>query len=179
MGDLGTNVISVYKWYDFDLRGIKTTNISKIISGTSTATIHGNDQDNVIEIKSGFDTIHGEGGNDTFLFNGHDNEYNHMYGGEGYDTILGGDGDDTIGLLNLTGIEHIDGGLGTNIITVYKWYNLDLRGIELTNISRIIGGNYGKAIYGNYQDNVIDGKEGSDTLYGEGGNDHLMVQRHG
>ncbi|MCP5381639.1 MAG: M10 family metallopeptidase C-terminal domain-containing protein [Kordiimonadaceae bacterium] len=174
-GGAGTNIISVAQYETVDLRGITLTNIDKIKArNDQDITVYGSSAGDVFEGDEGWDELHGEGGDDTFLYNGSNTGYDDIYGGSGTDTLLGGSGNDTIGIYRMSGIEVIDGGAGTNIISVAQYETVDLRGITLTNIDKIKARNdQDIVVYGSSSADVIEGDDGYDELHGEGGNDTI------
>lgn len=146
----------------------------------------GND---VIWSNSGNDTIYGDGNND-FIHGGDGNDIiygdnDHHISSEGNDTIYGGNGNDTI--YGGGGADYIDGGEGTDTasytisalgVTIdllnHTATGGDATGDILISIENITGSNTGTQrdwIWGDHQNNIINGLAGDDILEGGAGAD--------
>jgi len=132
-----------------------------LISIESLTATNGNDEFNFEEVN--YDLfLYGIDGNDKMI-GGLKNDL--LEGGEGNDTIDGGTGNDII-----------DGGTGNDTVsyqtsTTGAVINLTLQKAEvgadvdtLISIENVIGSNTGDVIIGNSGNNIIDGKEGIDTV---------------
>ncbi len=180
-GGLGTNVLAgTNSSNTIDVSNTTLTNISAIDGEGGHDTITGNSDNNVIIGGQGQDNLYGGEGDDTFIVEGTDNYFDRFNGGAGVDTVLGGDGDDTIRVNHFTGddtVEHIDGGLGTNVLAGTNSSNtIDVSNTTLTNISAIDGEGGHDTITGNSDNNVIIGGQGQDNLYGGEGDDTFIVE---
>jgi len=135
--------------------------------------------DDTFYIGTSHTRLYGEEGNDSFVITANnEGSYNEFFGGTGNDRILGDDADNTIFVKVLSSIEEIDGGDGYNILQIQTGSGsstLDLRNIEVRNVDKIKGTNHTNTIYGTDQGDVVEGGIGTDTLYGEGGNDTFLV----
>lgn len=167
-------------------------------NGISTV-VSGGDGDDQIYSAGGVSDLRGDAGNDIFhanqgLWNGSE-QYS---GGADFDQIVADASNQNIGIASISGVERITGGAFSNIsvqtqsVSTGQSTFLDLRGIELVNISQIKGqgGNdfiilEGGAGTGNAalaRNDVVNGGAGNDTIYaglgddtinGDAGNDTL------
>lgn len=125
----------------------------------------GNDQDNFFSGGTGNDKLYGNGGNDV------------LAGGLGDDLLSGGEGNNTVSYAEIEN----QGSLGVTV-------DLNLRDANgrpvaqntggagsdtLSEISNVIGSQYGDALAGDKFNNLIVGNAGNDTIDGFGGNDTL------
>ena len=173
------------------------------VAGAGNDTITGTDQADILIGGAGQDTMNGGAGDDIFIIEGTDKDYDIFNGGEGTDTILGGDGDDTIRVHQFTGdntVEIIDGGAGTDTIAgTDGGDSIDLSGTALRNIERIETGKGDDSVTlgadisisgdkltidGGDNNDILDGRKatvkleliggtGNDRLYGGTGDDTL------
>jgi Ca2+-binding RTX toxin-like protein len=125
--------------------------------------------------------MHGGAGDDTFVVEGDDGNYDSFDGGMGNDQIMGGAGDDVFHVNTFSAdnsIETIDGGAGTNVISG-GWMDdtIDLSTTHLINIARIQGGNGNDHITGTSGNDNIAGGGDTDTLSGGLGNDTYLFAR--
>jgi Ca2+-binding RTX toxin-like protein len=172
----------------FPLRVIvedKLVNIEDV-TGTSTSgggsaadVLLGDNGPNVLRGLSGNDRLDGRGGDDT------------LYGGSGNDVLSGG-----------LGKNFIDGGSGIDTVTYFNTVPVPLVGVivdlaagkasgtsldsrsvfedTLRNVENVIGtsssgGGAGRDfIWGNHQDNRLEGRSGNDFLSGRAGDDTLL-----
>jgi Ca2+-binding RTX toxin-like protein len=111
-------------------------------------------------------------GNDTFNGGGGDD---HLYGQDGNDMLKGG-----------AGVDSLDGGTGEDTasyvgspsaVTVNLTSGTGSGGAAefdtLVNIEDLLGSSFGDSLTGNAGANVIDGRDGNDTLNGLGGADQF------
>lgn len=129
-------------------------------------------RDYTIYALAGADTVKTGAGNDS-LFGGEGNDY--LNSGKGDDLLEGGEGADTL-----------DGGLGTDTAT-YASSNAsvfvdlaagtgrggDAEGDKLSGIENLTGSNLKDYLWGDSNDNVLNGLGGNDALFGRAGNDVL------
>ena len=150
--------------------------IENVTGSSSSDTLTGDGNDNVLVGGRGHDTLDGGGGDDTLSGGDHNDTLtggagddtldggsgnDTLSGGEGDDTIIGGSGTDTVSYADATDGVTVDlsdtgaqdtGGAGTDTIS----------GVE-----RITGSDHDDDLTGNSSNNVLYGGEGSDTLSGE------------
>ena len=127
------------------------------ISGNSLANeLQGNAGDDVINASSNDDFINGGAGDD-FLF-----------GSRGADVIDGGSGNDTASYSNSDARVVVDLAAGTATGSGHG------SGDTLTNIENIFGSRHNDDIFGDDNDNVLEGFNGVDELFGLGGDDTLI-----
>jgi len=121
---------------------------------------------------AGNDTLNGNGGADT-INGGDDND--RISGGTGVDSLIGGNGDDTFFIASgdvAGGAETIDGGAGTDIISLTGGGSFDLSGATIS-VETISGGTGADSITGTTGADHIDGGGGADIISGNNGNDTL------
>jgi Ca2+-binding RTX toxin-like protein len=173
-------------------------NVENLYSvGAANST--GNNGDNVIVgYGAGDNNIYGLGGNDT-LDGGLDNDY--LNGGIGNDIVNGGDGNDvTDGAGDSTGLDTFAGGAGDDIYAIYNsatviienasggndtvWTGVNhilaanVENLYLINNAVGIGNSGNNIIYGyGVGDNIIDGGDGLDNLFGGNGNDTFILSK--
>ena len=140
-----------------DSHTVGVGNIENITGGTGADTLTGDGKANKIEGGAGDDTLTGGAGVDE------------LYGGAGDDTLTGGADADTI-----------DGGTAGSDTVSYKdstAVQVDLdpgdantgghaAGDTLTNIENIIGSTHADTLTGDSGDNIIEGGDGADMIYG-------------
>lgn len=125
--------------------------------------------------------LYGSGFNDTLTG---DSTGNWLYGDSGADRISGGVGDDV--LIGGAGADVLNGGPGVDAASYAdSWTGVYVsllsgrggygtaEGDALSDISDLIGSDFGDSMYGDNGDNWIGGGGGVDALRGEGGNDTL------
>jgi Ca2+-binding RTX toxin-like protein len=168
----------------FDLRGLE---------GNSTITTGGVATGAFISIErvifrggSGNDDVHGTGFLDTLVGNAGNDILDGFYGndtlsgGLGDDTLIGGEGLDTATYVNATAGVNVD-------LRILTAQDTGGEGIDtLSGIEYLTGSQYGDTLRGNdvfnlIIDNVVDfnataGSQ-SDSIYGYGGNDSILVTR--
>jgi Ca2+-binding RTX toxin-like protein len=134
-----------------------------VLRGTANINGAGNSLDNVLWGNFGSNRLDGGAGNDRLL------------GGAGIDTLVGGEGDDTYVTDTARDIvaERAGGGNDTIESQVSKALVAYVENLALRGANRINGfGNaLDNAISGNGQMNLLDGKEGADSLTGGAGRD--------
>ena len=149
------------------------SNIENITGSQSNDILIGDDEVNILR---------GEGGHDT------------LSAGKGNDTLDGGKGNDT--LEGEEGSNLLKGGSGKDTVSYEKYISTNSKGVkvlleedeliagkgittkenssdELWNIENITGSKYDDILHGNNLVNIINAKDGNDTLVGNGGNDTL------
>jgi serralysin len=155
---------------------------NNIISGYGTGN-------NTIKGLGGNDTLYGGEGNDT-LDGGEGNDY--LDGGNGddildgagdsagLDTCAGGSGNDTYGVYNSATMIVENAGEGTDTVWSAVNYTLAANIENIYLVGNINGtGNAGSnTIYGyGVGDNIIDGGDGIDNLFGGAGNDTFILSK--
>ncbi|WP_193172827.1 DUF4347 domain-containing protein [Nisaea nitritireducens] len=128
--------------------------------------------DDVINGLAGNDELYGAAGADT-IDGGDDNDQ--ISGGTGIDSLIGGNGDDTFFIASgdvAGGAEQIDGGAGTDIISLTGGGSFDLSGATIS-VETISGGTGADTITGTTAADQIDGGGGADIISGHNGNDTL------
>lgn len=158
-----------------DSGGLSTTQIftinlldlaeGDVITGTpGDDTLNGTDTDDIINGLAGNDVITAGAGND--LING----------GRGADRINGGEGIDTVDysssssnvIILLTTFFFRPSGLG---------FGGDARGDRLINVENIIGSDFSDILFGNREQNILEGGAGNDYLIGSGGRDQFIFKQ--
>jgi Ca2+-binding RTX toxin-like protein len=159
----------------------------------------GNSSNNVIVgYGIGNNTIYGLAGNDA-LYGGEGNDYlnggignDYLDGGNGndildgsgdtigLDTFAGGANDDTYGIYNSSTVIIENAGEGTDTVWVAVNYTLSANIENMYLVGNTSGaGNSGNNIIYGYGtgDNIIDGGDGIDTLFGGAGNDTFILNK--
>jgi Ca2+-binding RTX toxin-like protein len=183
-----------------DAQGDELNQIENLTGSVHADNLWGSDGVNVLNGNDGADTLKGWGGNDTL--NGGDGAdsllgmdgFDTLNGGNGSDTLDGGDGADTMagGLGNDN--YHVDDALDTvtelsfeGNDTVYSTaYSYQLAAgswvetlsLDTDSDTGVYGTGNGASntIFGNINDNVLNGGGGGDSLSGLGGNDTFVFQ---
>ncbi|WP_419827856.1 glycoside hydrolase family 113 [Sphingomonas sp.] len=136
-------------------------------TGTGTATLTGNQLDNVVTAGATGGNLYGGAGDDT-LVGGNGNDL--LDGGTGADVMKGGAGDDIYFIDSIGDVVVEDAGKGTDTVkTTLATYTL-AAGLE--NLTFVGAGD--ATLTGNYSANVITGGAGNDLLTSVGGNDTLV-----
>ena len=146
--------------------------LATVNGGATDDTIIGTAADDVINGLAGNDELSGVAGADT-IDGGDDND--RIYGGTGVDSLLGGNGDDTFFIASgdvAGGAEQIDGGAGTDIISLTGGGSFDLSGATIS-VETISGGTGADSITSTTGADHIDGGGGADIISGNNGNDTL------
>ncbi len=175
-GGAGSNLVKGTAGDDvIDFSSITVSNIASIDGGTGNDRITGSAGNDVILGGPGTDTLSGGAGNDIFQVVG-DGDLDQIDGGSGYDIIQGSTYNDTIrvssGLANITGIEAIYGGEGTDDKIVAT------TGDDVIDLSQLAVANIEKIDLGTGNDRVI-GSTGADTIIGGGGADTFVFRTGG
>jgi Ca2+-binding RTX toxin-like protein len=189
-----------------DAQGDELNQIENLTGSAYADNLWGSDGVNVLNGGNGADTLKGWGGNDTL--NGGDGA-DLLYGMDGTDILNGGNGNDMLD--GGDGADTMAGGLGSDSYyvddagdivtelsfegndTVYSSaYSYQLApgswvetlSLDTDSDTGVYGTGNGASntIYGNVNDNVLDGGDGSDALSGLGGNDTFVFhagQAHG
>jgi Ca2+-binding RTX toxin-like protein len=165
--------------------GIGGTNVFAGTVTTSSMTLTGNLDQDVLNGLVGDDTLFGLGGKDTLNgFGGNDE----LDGGTGNDTMSGGLGDDTYFVDSAGDLLFEAAGEGSDTVIATASYTLSGgREIELlrtlgsaTSYAVDLTGNaFVQTLVGNAAVNVLDGKAGADTMLGHAGNDTYFVDNAG
>ena len=150
-----------------DLQMIGKTN-KKAIGNSLNNRIIGNDGADLLLGLEGDDVLKGGAGRDT------------LDGGVGTDTLYGGSGDDVFVVDSLTDIIIEASNEGADTIMAYGDYRL----LEDVYVEKLIlagkgkynawGNSHNEYLFGNSNDNILDGGYGADTLLGDAGNDVLL-----
>lgn len=141
--------------------------------------VTGNDLDNIMRGNNGGDQFFGGAGNDRLFGNGYTDT---LDGGLGNDTMFGGDGDDTY-VVDAAGDRVIESSVptaynaatGVDLVNASISYTLtaNVENLTLTGTAGIngTGNELDNRISANNGNNVLDGREGIDTLsyFGTGG----------
>ena len=162
-------------YFDNVIRGNAGDDLLKGYGGYDT--LYGGDDNDVIYGMNGRDTLHGENGNDI------------LDGGEGVDTMIGGDGDDiyfvegfveTVIEVSGQGNDTVFSASPSHILSDFV-ETLSLDTATDTGIAGV-GNAQANTIFGNSNDNWLNGGAGADVLSGLGGNDRFAfeaVEAHG
>ncbi|WP_323766346.1 Hint domain-containing protein [Marinovum sp.] len=134
--------------------GDRLSNIENVTGSDHADLLTGDGQANVLDGRAGADTLNGGAGDDTLI------------GGAGADSLDGGTGHDT------ADYSASGGGVTINLATG-TGAGGDAEGDTLTGIENVTGSDFGDAVLGDGQANVIDGGGGDDTLFGAEGADTL------
>lgn len=119
------------------------------------------------------DQLYGQDGNDIIIFNT-DAGFDNIDGGSGSDRISVGADNAIIGLTSLVNVEIIEAiGKSNAQIRVNTGAVLDLSAVAVSGIAKIVGATGAEVIIGSSGDDVIEGGAGNDTLRGGEGNDIL------
>ena len=160
-------------------------------------TLIGGSGDDTLSGELGNDVVDGGEGNDT-LYGGWDDDM--LYGREGNDTLDGGDGNDVLdggaGNDYLSGgggddryvvdsagdqvIEGLGGGFDTVISTVQYILGANIERLEVADAAstfdiNLYGNDLGNELVGNGGANLLNGRKGTDTMIGLGGDDIYFV----
>ena len=148
-------------WQFVDIPGDDTLNGTAgddTLPGTTGAdTINGRDGNDILQGLGGDDTLNGNDGNDK------------LYGGAGADTLNGGAGDDYA--------YYLDSGVGV-LVRLHAAHAVkygDAEGDTLIDIEHLVGSEYNDTLAGDGEDNILEGRNGDDVLYGgpAGGDDEM------
>lgn len=170
-GAAGFNQILGTKYVDdLDFSSTTLVNVSIISGLAGNDSLTGSGGPDTIEGGPDNDSIYGLAGDDTFLVNGLNADFDLVRGGDGQDRILGSSGDDLIGLRGYSGantVELIDGGGGYDVIVGSAYADLlDFSTTTLRGIALIEGGGGNDSIVGTAMDDQIAGGEDNDTIDG-------------
>lgn len=155
-----------------------------IYGGTFADTIFAAEGNDSVLADQGRDRIFGGQGNDT-VFGGAG--VDRIFDGIGADAVFGGGGNDVISASDLTDADFYQGGAGDDTLSYSKLsgtLTIDLanglvtggsgQSDQLKSIENVQGSLGNDAIIGNGQANVLDGRQGNDTLTGRGGSDSFV-----
>ena len=173
-----------------------TLNGIENVSGSDLRdTLSGDGGDNILKGRSGMDKLYGREGNDE-LYGGNENDVlyggngdDYLRGGKGADQVYGEAGDDTFyqTMFELS-TDDFDGGEGNDTLKLDgrvgfyvdladgEAYRRDKTAVRntITNIENVSGGDGNDIIFGDGNDNVINGGLGYDQLRGRDGNDTFI-----
>ena len=135
-----------------DAHGDRLTNIENLIGSSSNDTLTGDAGGNLIDGGAGNDSLAGGAGDDTLI------------GGAGADTLVGGAGTDTASYAASDAAVEVR----LNGSTAAGGH---AQGDVLTGIENLIGSAYADTLFGDENDNVIEGGVGADRLDGGRGSD--------
>ena len=186
--DGGEGSDTAYAYYTDQVGGI-SFNLANV-AGNSAITMGGAAYGSFTSIErvifrggSGNDTVTGGGTLDTLVGNAGDDVLNGwlgndtLSGGLGNDTLIGGEGLDTATYVNSTAGVTVD-------LRIAGAQNTGGEGIDtLVDIEYLTGSNFGDTLRGNdvfnlLVDNTVSGAAGqTDSLFGYGGNDSILVTR--
>ena len=138
--------------------------VENLTTGYQNDVLAGNSADNTFRSGSGDDILSGDEGNDQ-LFGQAGNDI--LNGGAGDDLIDGGEGIDTVSYHGASA------GVTVRLHTASPQNTVGAGTDTLINIENIIGTRFKDTLRGDNNANVIDGGDGSDSLYGYGGDDVL------
>ena len=147
-------------------------------AGDGNDVIHAGDGNDQLLGGAGNDQLYGEGGND------------YLDGGSGQNIVSGGAGDDTIHHVLGLGLDQIDGGTGTNTLSLDLTAATSGQIVDLSNPAivqsltdgstfvnmqtlTVVGSAFADTLTGGAGNDSIDGGAGDDVLTGGGGNDTL------
>jgi Ca2+-binding RTX toxin-like protein len=173
--------------YDDDLWGNNSANVINGGAGEDTLkgyggadTLNGGDHDDVLYGMDGTDTLNGGSGND-HLIGGANSDV--LDGGVGNDTMEGGTGDDTYYVNSAGDVVTEAGGEGNDIVYSSAVSTTLANNVEILSLDtatdtgvNATGNAQANTIFGNVNDNVLDGGDGADTLSGLGGNDTFVFK---
>jgi Ca2+-binding RTX toxin-like protein len=181
-----------------DAEGDDLNSIENLSGSAYDDHLWGSDGANVLEGRDGNDSLKGWGGADTLVggdgndllygMDGNDtlrgdNGNDMLDGGAGDDTMIGGAGDDTYYVDSTSDI--VTEAAGPGIDTVFSSANNHFMTANVENLSLDtdtdtgvygIGNSQANAIFGNVNDNILDGGGGADQLNGLGGNDTFIFR---
>jgi Ca2+-binding RTX toxin-like protein len=187
-----------------EAEGDELNDIENVTGSFHNDTIWGNDGANELDGGGGNDTLKGFGGDDS-LAGGYGDDWlygmdgaDRLFGGEGNDVLSGGAGDDF--MFGREGDNVMIGGTDNDIYVVEslgdtvtelsgEGYDVVYSAVDMTladnvEVLSLIVGNavFGtgnaldNGIFGNDNDNVLDGGGGADDLWGFGGNDTFVLR---
>ena len=144
----------------------RDTVIENYIAGTGDDVVTGNAAANSLEGRNGNDILHGLGGNDTLKGDAGDDT---LDGGPGADMLDGGPGSDTASYQNSSA------GVLVRLHDARAVKLGDAEGDTLTGIEHLVGSVYNDTLAGDGEDNILEGRNGDDLLYGgpAGGDDTM------
>jgi trimeric autotransporter adhesin len=160
-----------------------TANVENLILESTALVGNGNALNNTITGNSLDNTLNGGDGNDTLIGNDGNDLLN---GGAGNDNMSGGNGNDTYYVDSTSDrvTETVDAGIDTVIASIdYSIAGNNYANVEnitlVDNAIRATGNLLDNTLSGNAQNNILDGREGADTMIGGLGDDSYYVDNIG
>jgi Ca2+-binding RTX toxin-like protein len=158
---------------------ILTANVENLILENTALIGIGNELNNTLTGNESDNTLRGEAGNDTLIGNGGNDI---LDGVTGNDNMSGGIGNDTY-YVDSTGdrvTETVDAGIDLVIASIdYSIAGNNYANVEnitlVDNALRATGNLLDNTLSGNAQNNILDGREGADTMIGGLGDDTYYV----
>ncbi|NMG00884.1 hypothetical protein GPA27_26230, partial [Aromatoleum toluolicum] len=151
-----------------------------LTGGIGDDQLYGRQGNDILSGGDGNDLLFGESGNDS-LSGGAGNDY--LDGGTGSDTMAGGSGNDIYIVDGTTDIVTELAGEGTDTVQSSVSYTLgsNLENLVLTGAGNLSGtGNaLANELYGNDDNNTLNGLAGADTMVGGDGDDTYVVDNVG
>ena len=157
---------------------IGSTTSDTLDGGAGNDTLSGGGGNDTLIGGTGNDSVSGGPGNDRIQAGGTGSGYDAIDGGPATDTLLGTAAGDVLGVISLTNVEIIDGGVGFDVLQLAgDGRTINLAATTLTRIERIAGGSGNDTIVGSSGNDVMAGGSGSDTLNGGPGTDTAIYAR--
>jgi len=150
--------------YFGDAAGDTLEDIENLIGSDHDDALVGNGSHNRIEAGAGVDSLFGFGGAD-WLEGGEGDDY--LSGGTGADELWGGNGTDTASYYESSAAVSVN--LDTHTAT-----GGDAAGDKLHEIENLSGSAHHDTLVGDENDNILNGKGGTDTLTGNDGADRFV-----
>ena len=149
-----------------DAQGDRLKNIEHLWGSSHGDRLTGDGNNNNLGGLAGDDTLYGHSGSDTL--NGGDDD-DHLHGGAGADTLNGGSGEDYA--------YYQDSAVGV-LVRLHDARAVrfgEAEGDTLTGIEHLVGSDYNDTLAGDGEDNILEGRNGDDVLYGgpAGGDDRM------
>ncbi|SDD20726.1 Hemolysin-type calcium-binding repeat-containing protein, partial [Kordiimonas lacus] len=171
--------VSLTSTGSFDFSQTTFTGIDGIVAGGGSDTIHGTQAADTIDGGEGWNKLYGEDGDDVFLASSNSG-LETFDGGNGVDTVRASADDTAINIDQFVAgaVEVIDAGGHTGVSIVHDHYtntSMDFSQTMLNGIDLIASRGGQDTIRGSQGADIIDGGNGWNKLYGEGGDDVFLV----